>query len=89
MFEATLITPNAPFDRYLEGDENALTAEQKEGLDKGYSSCHNGRNVGGGMYAQFGVVERPGQHLLPPAVRGRAEVTQNPDDEYVFKVPQL
>lgn len=84
VFEATLITPNAPFDRYLEGDENALAAEQKEGLalfiDKGCSSCHHGTNVGGGMYAQFGVAERPGQQLLPPADRGRAEVTQNPDD---------
>jgi cytochrome c peroxidase len=31
-FEATLITPNAPFDKYLRGDANGLTAEQKEGL---------------------------------------------------------
>ncbi|MDX8480097.1 cytochrome c peroxidase [Mesorhizobium sp. VK24D] len=31
VFEAALITPNAPFDRYLEGDENVLTVEQKEG----------------------------------------------------------
>jgi cytochrome c peroxidase len=32
LFEATLITPNAPFDRYLRGDADALTPEQKEGL---------------------------------------------------------
>ncbi|MGZ5398093.1 MAG: cytochrome-c peroxidase, partial [Mycobacterium sp.] len=32
VFEATLTTPNAPFDRYLRGDAGALTAEQKEGL---------------------------------------------------------
>ena len=41
VFEATLITPNAPFDKYLRGDANALTAEQKDGLqlfmDKGCS----------------------------------------------------
>jgi cytochrome c peroxidase len=63
-FEATLITPNAPLDKYLRGDANALTAEQKEGLrvfiDKGCATCHNGVNIGGGMYAPFGVVERPG-----------------------------
>ncbi|RAZ83068.1 cytochrome C peroxidase [Mesorhizobium hawassense] len=92
-FEATLTTPNAPFDRYLEGDENALTAQQKEGLalfiDEGCSSCHNGRNVGGGMYARFGLAESPGQQLLPPADKGRAKVTKNPNDEYVFKVPTL
>ena len=27
-FEATLITPNAPFDLYLKGNTQALTAEQ-------------------------------------------------------------
>jgi cytochrome c peroxidase len=32
LFEATLITPNAPFDQYLRGDADALTPEQKEGL---------------------------------------------------------
>src|SRR5512144_935626 len=32
VFEATLITPNAPFDRYLKGDAGALTAQQKQGL---------------------------------------------------------
>src|SRR6516164_8998927 len=32
VFEATLITPNAPFDRFLKGDQSALSAVQKEGL---------------------------------------------------------
>ena len=32
VFEATLITPNAPFDRFLKGDQSALSATQKEGL---------------------------------------------------------
>jgi cytochrome c peroxidase len=93
LFEATLITPNAPFDRYLKGDENALTAQQKEGLrlfmDKGCSGCHNGINVGGGMYAPFGVVEMPGADILPPNDKGRFEVTKTVSDEYVFKVPTL
>jgi cytochrome c peroxidase len=31
-FEATLITPNAPFDRYLRGDAMALSPEQQAGL---------------------------------------------------------
>ena len=68
-FEATLITPNAPFDKYLRGDTNALTDEQKEGLklfiDTGCASCHSGINVGGQMYAPFGVVERPGATPAP------------------------
>lgn len=92
-FEATLITPNAPFDRYLQGDETALTAEQKQGLrlfiDSGCAGCHNGINVGGGMYAPFGVVEKPAAEYLPPDDKGRFMVTNTPDDEYVFKVPTL
>jgi cytochrome c peroxidase len=54
VFEATLITPNAQFDRFLRGDANALSESQKQGLalfmDKGCANCHNGVNVGGGMY---------------------------------------
>lgn len=93
VFEATLITPNAPFDRFLEGQTNALSPAQRAGLavfmDKGCSACHNGINVGGGMYDTFGVVEKPGADLLPLADKGRFLVTKTPGDEYVFKVPSL
>lgn len=93
VFEATLLTPNAPFDRYLAGQADALTPEQKQGLtvfmDKGCSSCHNGVNVGGGQYAPFGVASKPGAELLPPTDKGRFQVTRSPGDEYVYKVPTL
>jgi cytochrome c peroxidase len=92
-FEATLLTPNAPFDQFLRGDESALNDQQKTGLklfmDKGCAACHNGVNVGGGMYAPFGVVEKPGADFLPPADKGRFQVTSTASDEYVFKVPTL
>ncbi len=52
LFERTLVTP-APFDAYLEGDENALNAAEKKGLktfmDKGCATCHNGIALGGSM----------------------------------------
>ncbi|TAL72753.1 MAG: cytochrome-c peroxidase [Rhodanobacter sp.] len=93
LFEATLITPNAPFDRYLKGDERALDADQKAGLalfiNKGCAACHSGVNVGGQMYAPFGVVERPGAEVLPPGDTGRFAVTKTASDEYVFRVPSL
>ena len=92
-FEATLITPNAPFDKYLRGDNGALSADQKAGLklfmEKGCAGCHNGINIGGGSYAPFGVVEKPGADILPPADKGRFQVTKTASDEYVFKVPTL
>ena len=93
VFEAGLITPNAPFDRYLKGDASALSDKQQEGLrlfmNKGCSACHNGINLGGGMYARFGVVENPGAELLPRIDKGRLTVTRSVSDEYVFKVPTL
>ncbi len=93
VFEATLITPDAAFDRWLGGEDKAITADQKQGLkifiEKGCSNCHNGINVGGGMYAQFGVARKPGWEFLPPDDRGRFEVTKTVSDDYVFKVPTL
>jgi cytochrome c peroxidase len=93
VFEATLVTPDAPFDKYLKGDEAALSEQQKAGLklfiDKGCAGCHDGVNVGGRKYAPFGVIEKPGAQFLPPADKGRFEVTKTVSDEYVFKVPSL
>lgn len=94
LFEATLITPDAPFDRYLRGDENALTDKQKAGLalfmgEKGCADCHNGQNIGGGMYARFGATIKPGVEFLPPDDKGRVAVTKDADDTYVYKVPTL
>ncbi|MES2042407.1 MAG: cytochrome-c peroxidase [Pseudomonadota bacterium] len=93
VFEATLVTPNAPFDKYLRGDNQAIDAQQKAGLrlfiDKGCASCHNGVNLGGGMYAKFGVVSPPGSNILPPADLGRFAVTKDEADRYSFRVPTL
>lgn len=93
VFEATLITPGAPFDHYLQGNDKALDAAQKEGLSlfitKGCVGCHSGINVGGDRYAPFGVVEKPGSQILPPNDKGRFAVTKTVSDEYVFRVPPL
>ncbi len=92
-FEATLITPNAPFDRYLNGDNAALTAEQKTGLhlfmERGCSTCHSGVNLGGQAYFPFGVAERPGARILPDSDKGRFAVTQTEGDEFAFRAGPL
>ncbi|NHQ73558.1 cytochrome-c peroxidase [Roseovarius gahaiensis] len=91
-YEATLITP-APFDAFLNGDDNALTEQQKEGLavfmDKGCAACHNGVNLGGNGYYPFGLIEKPGADVLPPDDRGRFQVTETADDSYVFRASPL
>jgi len=58
LFERTLVTP-APYDKFLEGDKNALTKVQKQGLQtfisKGCVSCHSGVALGGDMQP-FGII---------------------------------
>lgn len=86
VFERTLLTPGAPFDRFLEGDTTALSADQKAGLalfqEAGCLGCHYGVLLGGQGYAAFSHVQG-GEDI------GRAAVTDRPEDLYVFRVPQL
>ena len=91
-FEAALLTPGSRFDKYLEGDGNALNAAEKEGLKlfmgKGCAACHSGINMGGTGYFPFGVIERPKEEIVAGDV-GRFKVTGTKGDEYVFKSPSL
>ena len=88
IYETTLITPNAPFDRYLRGDENAISKQAKEGYRlfkyKGCVICHNGVNIGGNLFGKFGIYDDPKSRDL-----GRYHVTHKETDKYVFKVPTL
>ena len=92
-FETTLVTPDAPFDRWIQGDDSAMTATEVEGLqlffETGCASCHNGVNFGGQSYFPFGVLERPGADILPEGDKGRFEVTATATDEYVFRASPL
>ncbi|WP_101341638.1 cytochrome-c peroxidase [Cereibacter azotoformans] len=92
-FEETLITPDAPFDRWLLGDDTALGEKEKQGLSlfisEGCASCHNGRNIGGNSYQPFGLVETPDASVRPPDDKGRFAVTKTASDEYTFRVAPL
>ena len=50
-FQRRLMTPGAPFDRFIDGDRAALSAQQLRGLDvflrEGCASCHAGPLLGG------------------------------------------
>jgi cytochrome c peroxidase len=92
-FEATLVTPGAPFDRWLAGETKALTADERAGaalfMEKGCAGCHDGVNVGGTGYFTFGAVEAPGEAVRPAADLGRMKVTKAKDDEFAFRSPTL
>jgi cytochrome c peroxidase len=92
-YEATLVTP-APFDRFLAGDDEALTEEQKAGLRTfiatGCAACHNGTLLGGTMMQKFGMVRD--YWLETGAAKpdvGRFSMTKKEEDRYVFRVPML
>ena len=84
-FERTLVTPNSPFDRFLAGDDSALSDEQRWGMrlfaDNGCVACHSGPNFSDG---QFHAIQVPGSTDL-----GRALVTGDSADEHAFRTPSL
>ncbi|HWU38357.1 MAG TPA: cytochrome c peroxidase, partial [Candidatus Acidoferrum sp.] len=92
-YERTLVTPS-PFDAYLTGDSTAFSLAQEAGLREfmqaGCPACHSGVGIGGGLFQKFGLVEDYWKETGSPEVdKGRFDVTHNPTDTYVFKVPSL
>lgn len=92
-YERTLVTPS-PFDAYLAGDGKALASDAEAGLREfvqtGCATCHNGVAVGGALFQKFGLLEEYWKATgSAEADKGRFDVTHNPADMYVFKVPSL
>lgn len=92
-FERTLVTPSR-FDDYLNGDMNALTETEQDGLgtfiELGCASCHNGYAVGGYSFRKFGVQGDYWEHTKSEVVdEGRFVETGKDTDKYVFKVASL
>lgn len=94
-FERSLITPNAPFDRYLRGERNAISKNEERGyhlfLRYGCVSCHQGVAVGGNMYGKIGAIRD--YFTDPQTVKhedlGRFNLTQKEKHRYQFKVSSL
>jgi len=87
-FERKLLTPSR-WDQYLEGEKDALSADEKEGFKQfigaGCPTCHTGAYLGGHMYQKAGLVKAwPNQKD-----QGRFEVTKVDSDRMMFKVPSL
>lgn len=87
-FERGLTTP-APWDKFLAGDKKAITPEQRAGFSEFINAqcftCHMGTYIGGSIPQKLGL-------LIPwPSQKdqGRYEVTKNPAEKMMFKVPSL
>ena len=88
LFERGLITPSR-WDRFLKGDQTALTAEEQSGFNRflttGCDTCHSGALVGGNAFQKLGVLKEYPDVSDP----GRYQVTRNQNDRMYFKVPPL
>lgn len=87
-FERTVLSGNSPYDRYIAGDKEAMTAEQIHGyqifLEKRCIDCHHGVNFSSGEFANLGVgINAPNPDL------GRYLITGKESDWGAFKVPIL
>ena len=95
-FERTLITPNSRFDKYLRGDNSAITAEELQGYElfKKYNcaTCHVGKNLGGESYELMGLRKHYFADrglALTEEDNGRFKQTGVERDRHRFKVPGL
>ena len=87
-YERKLATPGR-WDKFLEGDQAALTSREKEGLriflGVGCMVCHTGPLVGGSSFERLGaVVPWPSE-----TDTGRMRATSDARDRMMFKVPTL
>lgn len=92
-FERTLLTP-APFDKYLAGDEAAISDIAKQGItdfiDAGCTTCHSGALLGGQMHMKFGLFANYWEHTNSAVIdSGKYQETKVPADMFMFKVPSL
>lgn len=88
-FERTVVSGNAPYDKYRAGNKSALSAAQVRGLNVYFNkakcdACHEGPNFTLNSFHNLGIGT---QKANPDA--GRFAVTKNPADWGAFKTPTL
>jgi cytochrome c peroxidase len=83
-FQRTLVTRNSDFDRYLAGDESALSEEAREGWavfqSAGCARCHSGPGFSDQRFHRLGASYQD---------RGRGAITGDDQDLYAFRTPGL
>ena len=94
-YQRAAVPRDAPFDRWLKGDAQALPPLAQAGWrlfrDYGCVSCHQGRGIGGNMFQRFGVMrdyfKQRGNVAKPDW--GHFNATGLEKDRFLFKVPSL
>jgi cytochrome c peroxidase len=85
-FERTLVSRNSPFDRFLAGDQSALSHDAREGWqvfqNAGCIRCHNGPVLSDSKFYRIGAG-------FGYRDRGRGDITGAKQDLYAFRTPGL
>ena len=81
-FQSTLIANNAPFDRWMRGEQNAMTDQQLQGLavfaETGCAECHSGP-----MFSDFQT------HVLGVPEADNLALPDRGDGNFGFRTPTL
>lgn len=98
-YERTILSNQAPFQRWLGGETSMMTKSQKEGAvvffgKGGCVDCHSGPALNSMEFHAYGMADLGGLDVFnvspyDGAHKGRGGFTQNTNDDYKFKVPQL
>jgi len=98
-YERTLLANQSPFQKWLKGEETAMTDNQKRGailfMEKNCTTCHSGPALSSMEFHAYGMADlsdHPSAINVKPddsANLGRGGFTKNVMDNYKFKVPQL
>jgi cytochrome c peroxidase len=99
LYEATLLSDQTPYDRFLEGNDDALTPEQYQGLQlfngkAGCMNCHFGsqltNNAGAQTGQHFGYTGFEVTGVRPSDEdHGVGPIARDPLLDGAFKTPQL
>lgn len=100
-YERTLLANEAPFQKWLHGEKDAMNALEKEGAlvffgKAGCGNCHTGPALNSMEFHAIGLADLmdcPEEVLLTsvnaPEHLGRGGFTNRAEDMFKFKVPQL
>ena len=103
-YERSMVFVNNPWKEYLDGDDNALTPEQKAGAilffggrgdrGAGCSGCHRGPTFSSNRhqlvaYPQFGPGKGNDSGSITSNDFGRENITNSEDERYHFRAPTL
>jgi len=98
-YERILLANEAPFQRWLRGDNRAMSKAEKRGAivffeTANCAKCHTGPALNSMEFHAFGMDDLDGNQVANydpenPSHKGRGGFTKEDKDNYKFKVPQL